>query len=318
MLRARRSRRASSSTRASRASASETATHSHDGDRLRQRLGPRLRGRRARGRRARRRATRRGRRPDALRDPDRPQGPLRRRREAADRLEPPCSTRCPTRDCDVWARLAAEGMVLLGHLHTHEFACGGTTDQVGNPWALERSAGGSSGGSGAALASRQVPAATGTDTAGSLRIPSAECGTSTIKPTRGLVSMRGIVPLAPTFDHPGPMTRTVARLRAAARCDGGRGRHRPRAGRSAAYAVSPRIADLDPDVADGFDRALAALPGRARRAAAATGPARRRSPTTSTSSSPRCSCITAASTTGGTGTARRIAGRPRACRASGR
>ena len=115
----------------------------------------------------------------------------------------------PERDCDAWARLSAEGMVLLGHLHTHEFACGGTTDQVGNPWALERSAGGSSGGSAAALASRQVPAATGTDTAGSLRIPSAECGTSTIKPTRGLVSMRGIVPLSPTFDHAGPMTRTV-------------------------------------------------------------------------------------------------------------
>src|SRR5919198_1053469 len=110
----------------------------------------------------------------------------------------------PDRDCDVWARLSAEGMVLLGHLHTHEFACGGTTDQVGNPRALERSAGGSSRGSGAALASRQVPSATGTDTAGSLRIPSAECGTSTIKPTRGLVSIRGIVPLAPTFDHPGP------------------------------------------------------------------------------------------------------------------
>src|SRR5262245_28305380 len=76
----------------------------------------------------------------------------------------------PDRDSDVWARLSAEGMVLLGHLHTHEFACGGTTDQVGNPWALERSAGGSSGGSGAALAARMVPAATGTDTAGSLRI----------------------------------------------------------------------------------------------------------------------------------------------------
>ena len=51
----------------------------------------------------------------------------------------------PERDCDAWARLRADGMVLLGHLHTHEFACGGTTDQVGNPWALERSAGGSSG-----------------------------------------------------------------------------------------------------------------------------------------------------------------------------
>ena len=84
----------------------------------------------------------------------------------------------PERDCDVWARLSAEGMVLLGHLHTHEFAAGGTTDQVGNPWALESSAGGSSAGSSAALAARMVPAATGTDTAGSLRIPSAMCGTS--------------------------------------------------------------------------------------------------------------------------------------------
>ena len=166
----------------------------------------------------------------------------------------------PKRDCDAWARLSAEGMVLLGHLHTHEFACGGTTDQVGNPWALERSAGGSSGGSAAALASRQVPAATGTDTAGSLRIPSAECGTSTIKPTRGLVSLRGIVPLSPTFDHAGPMTRTVRDceplLAALAGVDPPRER-----GALHRYAISPRIAELDPDVADGFERALEALPG---------------------------------------------------------
>ncbi|MGZ8716395.1 MAG: amidase family protein, partial [Gaiellaceae bacterium] len=53
----------------------------------------------------------------------------------------------PGRSSDAWARLEAAGMVLLGHLHTHEFAAGGTTDQVGNPWALDRSAGGSSGGS---------------------------------------------------------------------------------------------------------------------------------------------------------------------------
>ncbi|PWU19709.1 MAG: hypothetical protein C5B48_13285 [Candidatus Rokuibacteriota bacterium] len=165
----------------------------------------------------------------------------------------------PARDCDAWARLAGEGMVLLGHLHTHEFACGGTTDQVGNPWGLERSAGGSSGGSAAALASRQVPAATGTDTAGSLRIPSAECGTSTIKPTRGLVSMRGIVLLAPSFDHAGPMARTLRDceplLAALAGVDSPQDCRPLRS-----YAVSPRIADLDPDVADGFERALAALP----------------------------------------------------------
>jgi aspartyl-tRNA(Asn)/glutamyl-tRNA(Gln) amidotransferase subunit A len=165
----------------------------------------------------------------------------------------------PTRDCDAWARLGAEGMVLLGHLHTHEFACGGTTDQVGNPWSLDRSAGGSSGGSAAALASKEVPAATGTDTAGSLRIPSAECGTSTIKPTRGLLSLRGIVPLASTFDHPGPMTRTVADseplLAALAGVEPPKERRQLRR-----YAVSPRIADLDPDVSDGLERALAALP----------------------------------------------------------
>jgi aspartyl-tRNA(Asn)/glutamyl-tRNA(Gln) amidotransferase subunit A len=166
----------------------------------------------------------------------------------------------PTRDCDAWASLRAVGMVLVGHLHTHEFACGGTTDQVGNPWSLARSAGGSSGGSGAALASRQVPAATGTDTAGSLRIPSAECGTSTVKPTRGLLSIRGIVPLAPSFDHPGPMARTVGDceplLAALAGVEPSSERRPLRR-----YAVSPRIRDLDPDVADGFERALGALPG---------------------------------------------------------
>ena len=100
-------------------------------------------------------------------------------------------------------------MVLLGHVHTHEFAAGGTTDQVGNPWALDRSAGGSSGGSAAALASRTVPAATGTDTAGSLRIPSAMCGTSTIKPTRGARLDPRHRPAQPDLDHAGPMARTV-------------------------------------------------------------------------------------------------------------
>ena len=129
----------------------------------------------------------------------------------------------PDRDCDIWARLATEGMVLLGHVHTHEFACGGTTDQVGNPWALERSAGGSGGGSSAALASRQVPAATGTDTAGSLRIPSAECGTSTIKPTRGSVSMRGVVPAGVDLRPSRADDPDGRRLRARVRRNGGRG-----------------------------------------------------------------------------------------------
>jgi aspartyl-tRNA(Asn)/glutamyl-tRNA(Gln) amidotransferase subunit A len=176
----------------------------------------------------------------------------------------------PVEDCDVWKRLSAAGMVLLGHLHTHEFAAGGTTDQVGSPWALERSAGGSSGGSAAALAARMTPAATGTDTAGSLRIPSACSGTSALKPTRGLVSLAGVVPLAWSLDHAGPMARSLADctllLEAMAGPDRRRAesslhaaperRARPLAG--ARLAVSPRLGsvELDPDVADGFDRAL--------------------------------------------------------------
>jgi aspartyl-tRNA(Asn)/glutamyl-tRNA(Gln) amidotransferase subunit A len=178
-----------------------------------------------------------------------------------------------TKDCDVWARLRRAGMVLLGHLHTHEFAAGGTTDQVGNPWELSRSAGGSSGGSGAALAARMVPAATGSDTAGSLRIPSACCGTSTIKPTLGYVSTRGVVPLSWSLDHAGPMARSVADCRpllaAMVGPDRGRAESALHAGsgdpgtdrlsfREARIAVSPRIAsvELDVDVAAGFDQAL--------------------------------------------------------------
>jgi aspartyl-tRNA(Asn)/glutamyl-tRNA(Gln) amidotransferase subunit A len=170
----------------------------------------------------------------------------------------------PERDSDVWASLRDAGMILLGQLHTHEFAVGGTTDQVGNPWALDRTAGGSSGGPAAALAAHMTPAATGTDTAGSLRIPSALSGTSTIKPTYGTTSFRGVVPLAPSFDHAGPMARTLEdcglllaaitgsdRKPGAVSLDGAR------------LAVSPRLplVTLDPDVAEGFERAQEACRG---------------------------------------------------------
>jgi aspartyl-tRNA(Asn)/glutamyl-tRNA(Gln) amidotransferase subunit A len=113
-------------------------------------------------------------------------------------------------DSTVWRRLRDHNMVLLGHTHTHEFAAGGTTDQSGNPWALDRIVGGSSGGSAAALSARMTPAALGSDTCGSLRIPSACCGTSAIKPTYGRVPLDGVIPLAPSLDHAGPMARTVA------------------------------------------------------------------------------------------------------------
>lgn len=166
----------------------------------------------------------------------------------------------PTRDCDVWARLRGAGMVLLGHLHTHEFAAGGTTDQVGNPWALARSAGGSSGGSAAALAAGMVPAATGTDTAGSLRIPSAFCGTSAFKPTRGLLSTRGLVPLSFSLDHPGPMARSIEDCAALLAALAPR---QPAAAtlRGARIALSPRagVTPLDADTAAGLDATLATL-----------------------------------------------------------
>jgi len=179
----------------------------------------------------------------------------------------------PAQDCDAWARLSAAGMVLLGHLHTHEFAVGGTTDQVGSPWDRRRSPGGSSGGSAAALAARMTPAATGTDTAGSLRIPSACCGTSAIKPTRGLVSLAGVVPLSWSLDHSGPMARTISDcvllLHAMAGPDLGLAETALHALPSAdpatsmagvRVAVSPRIGEveLDPDVATGFEDALEA------------------------------------------------------------
>src|SRR4051794_16353202 len=114
-------------------------------------------------------------------------------------------------DSVVWARLRAAGMVLVGHAHPHGFAWGGTTARGGTPWALARAGGGSSGGSAAALAARMVPAATGTDTAGSVRIPAAMSGISAIKPTHGRVPIGGIGPPAPTPPHPRALGRPGAR-----------------------------------------------------------------------------------------------------------
>ncbi|ODU07440.1 MAG: hypothetical protein ABS81_01450 [Pseudonocardia sp. SCN 72-86] len=127
-------------------------------------------------------------------------------------------------DSAIWAVLRAAGMVHLGHVHTHEFMAGGTTDQVGNPWDLTRTAGGSSGGSAAAVAARLAPLSVGSDTLGSVRIPAALSGISSIKPTHGAVSLVGALKLAASLDHAGPMARTVAdasMLLAAMACAGG-------------------------------------------------------------------------------------------------
>ncbi|MDO9435741.1 amidase [Hydrogenophaga sp.] len=114
-----------------------------------------------------------------------------------------------TEDSAIWAGLRAHGMVPLGHTHLHEFANGATSDQVGNPFDLRLSAGGSSAGSAAALATGMVTAALGTDTGGSLRVPAALCGVATIKPTYGRVPLAGVIPMAPSRDTAGPMGRTV-------------------------------------------------------------------------------------------------------------
>jgi aspartyl-tRNA(Asn)/glutamyl-tRNA(Gln) amidotransferase subunit A len=106
-----------------------------------------------------------------------------------------------------------------------------------------------------------IPAATGTDTAGSLRIPSACCGTSTIKPTRGLVSTRGVVPLSWSLDHAGPMARSLADCQALlAAMTGSESTHTASTFEGVRIAVSPRLTsvELDDDVAAGFERAVEA------------------------------------------------------------
>lgn len=115
----------------------------------------------------------------------------------------------PQADGATAAELRAAGAVLLGKTHTHEFAYGISTPTTRNPWDPERIPGGSSGGSGATVASCGAFMAMGTDTGGSIRIPAALCGTVGLKPTFGRVSRVGVTSLAWGLDHAGPLTRTV-------------------------------------------------------------------------------------------------------------
>jgi len=120
----------------------------------------------------------------------------------------------PGSDSEVVRKLQHAGAIILGKTSMHEFAYGITNENphfgpARNPWDLDRITGGSSGGSAAALAMGIGYAATGTDTGGSIRIPSALCGIVGLKPTFGLVSVQGVVPLAKTLDHAGPMARSV-------------------------------------------------------------------------------------------------------------
>jgi aspartyl-tRNA(Asn)/glutamyl-tRNA(Gln) amidotransferase subunit A len=123
--------------------------------------------------------------------------------------------RVPSQDAEVVRRLKAAGAVLVGKTNMHEFAFGGSSlvtafGGVHNPWDINRIAGGSSGGSASAVAAGLCYGALGSDTAGSIRMPASYCALAGLKPTYGLVSTRGVVPLSWSLDHVGPMTRTVA------------------------------------------------------------------------------------------------------------
>jgi len=115
----------------------------------------------------------------------------------------------PEFDAAVVERMKAGGAILIGKLNLPEFSFGGYTPGSHNPWDLTRNPGGSSGGSAAAVAASLLLAAPGGDTSGSIRNPASTCGVVGLKPTFGLVSRYGVVPISWTLDHLGPITRTV-------------------------------------------------------------------------------------------------------------
>jgi aspartyl-tRNA(Asn)/glutamyl-tRNA(Gln) amidotransferase subunit A len=191
--------------------------------------------------------------------------------------------RVPTEDAAVVSRLHHAGAVVLGKLNMHEFAYGGTSvitaaGAVHNPWELGHTAGGSSGGSAAAVAGRLCAAALGTDTAASIRYPAACCGVAGLKATHGLASIRGIIPLSESHDHVGPLARTVEDCAIVLEAIVGHDRHDP----VSIDALMPDLAaaignpvdavrigvpqhpffdDIDPDVAAAVEAALGVLAG---------------------------------------------------------
>lgn len=189
--------------------------------------------------------------------------------------------RVPAEDAAVVRRLKNAGAVLLGKLNLHEFAYGGTSDvtyfgAVHNPWGWNHIAGGSSGGSAAAIAADLCFGSLGTDTAGSVRMPSSYCGVVGFKPTYGRVSLRGIIPLSWTLDHCGPISKTVEDAALMLQAIAGYDPLDPASGDAAvpdytrALAMSPSMLrlgiprspffeNLDPEVGPAVESAIAVL-----------------------------------------------------------
>jgi aspartyl-tRNA(Asn)/glutamyl-tRNA(Gln) amidotransferase subunit A len=161
------------------------------------------------------------------------------------------------RDAPVVGRLRDAGMVIVGKTRTHEFAYGVLTPGTVNPWDPDRIAGGSSGGSGAAVAAGLVDLAVGSDTAGSIRIPAACCGVVGFKPTYGAVPTGGVVPLSWSCDHVGPIAAGVAQagllLEVLSGVPVGAGATPP-AGLRLGRLVGDELAMVDPAVTEVVDR----------------------------------------------------------------
>ncbi len=190
----------------------------------------------------------------------------------------------PARDATIWARLRAAGALLIGKTNLHEFAYGATTvnphyGPVRNPWRADRVAGGSSGGSAAAVAAGVGYASIGSDTGGSIRCPAALTGVTGLKPTYGRVSRAGAFPLSWALDHVGPLARTAYDCALVLDTIAGTdpadpttlGVEAPRTAEALRLAgtdlrgirvgvlLGHRAAVVDPDVGGAFDRAVAEL-----------------------------------------------------------
>lgn len=176
--------------------------------------------------------------------------------------------RMPEHDAECVARLRAAGAPIAGKLNTHEFAFGATTTSPHfgpalNPWNPEHICGGSSGGSGAAVAAGLVDASLGTDTAGSVRIPATFCGVTGVRPSWGLVPTRGVVPTAWSLDTVGPLAWSAGECERLLETMTGQPLGGRDAGDDLRVGVLTRLfEDADPAVATVCEAALAELPGQ--------------------------------------------------------